>query len=143
MSQHYVCSECEGDPCKLVVEGAVYQPTYCPLFSSSDAEWEEEAPQESSVEAGEPAKQHGQQSICAHHIKGASCPFTSSGVSPMTNTEKLNEVKRIANNALLLATQSDYYASLWEILETIDPELCEDGEPELRWIERVSCPTTK
>ena len=53
------------------------------------------------------------------------------------NSEDLNKIKIIANNALCYEDDSDYGTALWEILEIAAPEIFEDGdEPELELIEK-------
>lgn len=48
----------------------------------------------------------------------------------------LEEVFRIANNALYFADNSDYATALWEILEELKPEMfADDNEPKLVYIQ--------
>ena len=47
--------------------------------------------------------------------------------------EKLDEVYKIANNALYFGDNSDYQTALWEVLVTINPDL--DTYEELKYIE--------
>lgn len=48
----------------------------------------------------------------------------------------IEEVKKIANNALYFDDDSDFATALWEILEKVAPELFEESDmPKLKYIE--------
>ena len=54
----------------------------------------------------------------------------------LMNQEKLDKVKKIANNALYFDDNSDYGTALWEILATVNPtDFMNDDCPELKYIE--------
>lgn len=56
----------------------------------------------------------------------------------MENVDKLNEIKKIANNVIYFNDNSDYLGTLWEILIISDDTKEEDGlytEHELSFIE--------
>lgn len=47
----------------------------------------------------------------------------------------LERVHRIANNALYFDDSSDYGTALWQVLDTITPEIFKDNDlPELQYI---------